>query len=328
MNKKLTAILTMSIISFFLLVPLKPVATATVFSENFSSGNFVNWSQAYLSPGSSQTVTDGAAHFIVPAPTGDSNTYSFVAKDGFSSTVNSTIVASQDIMVAKVPSGCPQGMGAIFFLYVCDTTDLRGNNGNFGVGIDGSGVWSLWIGGNSIYTYVFQTSGSAPASNTWFHVTLTISNSAGTASLTVNGETVITAAQQQFTDRTHAITLMSGMGEDWWRDGPRQQEIGVDEVKLDISDSPAPSSDHGPTLPPPAPTTTPNYNPTPPPTPTHTATLHPNSTTVIPPSTPSPSPSSKAMQPGSGVSFELNIAEVAVFAVLIAVSIIMLRHKR
>lgn len=256
-----------------------------VFSDDFSGGNFGNWSQTYMSSGSTQVVSDGIARFIVPSPPAGASTYSFLKKDGFTSTVNSTITATQDVYVTKVPRDCQLGNGAIFFLYVCDSLDISGNYGNVGVGIDGSGVWSLWIGGTSVYTYLFQTVGAAPASNTWYHIELTINNAAGTVALAVNGVVVITAAQQQFNDKTHTVSLMVGMGEDWWSAGSGQQEVDVDNVGLDISDAtstPAPT-----TLPLPASTPTPNL-----PTQTPTATPDPTATPK-----PAPTPPTQPPQP-------------------------------
>ncbi|MCL4429760.1 MAG: LamG domain-containing protein [Chloroflexi bacterium] len=280
MNKKSSAIFAALVISLTIAASIQFAVAVPVFSDNFSSDNFAGWSQTYLSPGSTQTVSNGIARFTVPTPLAGTSTYSFLKKDGFTSTVNSTITAAQDVYVTKVPNGCQLGNGAIFFLYVCDSSDISGNQGNVGVGIDGSGVWSLWIGGTSAYNYTFQTAGAAPASNTWYHVELTINNSAGTVALAVNGLVVISAAQQQFTDRTHAVSLMVGMGEDWWSAGSGQQEVDVDNVVLSISDAtstPAPT-----TLPTPASTPTPNL-----PTQTPTATPDPTATTKP---TPKPTP--------------------------------------
>lgn len=170
-------------------------------------------------------------------PQAGARTFSFIRTEGFLSTVNSTIIATQNVYFSKIPNGCPPGNGAIFFLYVCDSSDIGGNNGNFGVGIDGSGVWSLWIGGNLTYNYVFQTEGALPVSNTWYHVVLTVDNSAGKATLTVNGIVVIASDQQQFTDGNHYVSLMSGMGENWWSDGTGEQEAAVGNVSLEISDA-------------------------------------------------------------------------------------------
>ena len=75
-----------------------------VFSDDFSSGSFANWSKTYVSSDSSQTVTDGTARFIVPTPIGGNVTYSYLQKDGFTSTPNSTIIATQDVYVTKVLS--------------------------------------------------------------------------------------------------------------------------------------------------------------------------------------------------------------------------------
>ena len=177
MTGKLLAAFALAMFLSFALTQ-QPAAAATVFTESFSAENFAAWSQSRLTSGATQTVSNGVARFIVPTPQGGNCTYSFVVRDGFTSTINSTIVAAQDIYVSKVPHGCPQGNGAIFFLYVCDSADLGGNQGNVGVGIDGSGVWSLWIGGMTVYSYVFQSSGALPASNTWYRVGLTIDNSA------------------------------------------------------------------------------------------------------------------------------------------------------
>jgi hypothetical protein len=230
----------LTIVVLLLLATSQPAVAITVFSDNFSSGTFAGWSQTFVSSGSSQTVSGGIARFTVPTPNGGDYSYSFVEKSGFTSTPNSAITASQDIYVAKVPNSCPQGMGAIFFLYVCDSNDLRGNLGNFGVGIDGSGVWSLWIGGNTVYTYLFQTSGTLPVSDVWYHVVLTIDNSARTVALSVNGITVISSSQNEFTDGVHPLSLMTGMGECWWSGASGQQEVDVTNVKLDISDATSP----------------------------------------------------------------------------------------
>ncbi len=236
MNKKLIAFF-FGLLAFLLLAPTHFVGAVGVFWDDFSSGSFAGWTAVNASLGSSQTVTNGVARFTVPAPIGGEVTYSSVIKDGFFCSVNSTIIAEQEVNVTLVPWGCPRGNGAIFFFYVCDSTDLGGGNGNFGVGIDGSGMWSLWIGGPTEYSYVFQTAGLPPVSNTWYHITLTVNNSAGTVLLAVNNQMVISAEQQEFTDKTHPITLMSGIGENWWSAGPRQIEVDVDNVKLDISDA-------------------------------------------------------------------------------------------
>jgi hypothetical protein len=239
MNIKRLALLAIALVSVAVFVVASVVSAPTVFSDDFSSGGFASW-KTNLSPGASQTVSNGVARFVVPTPTGGTVTYSGIIKDGFISTPNSSIIASQDILVTRIPNGCSEGNGAIFFLYICDSTDLAGNYGNVGVGIDGSSAWSLWIGGNLTYTYVFQTSGSAPLSNTWYHIVLVVDNSAGLVTLSVNDKVVISATQQQFTDRNHPISLMSGLGEDWWSSCVgSQQEIAVDNVRLDISDADA-----------------------------------------------------------------------------------------
>lgn len=239
-NRKWVAALVVSLLLLFVVFyASRWVSAASVFTDDFSAGTFSGWSQTRMSPSSSQGVSGGVARFVVPTPAGGSLTYSYLIKDGFTSTVNSTITASQDILVKQVPSGCVEGNGAIFFLYVCDSADLSGDLGNIGVGIDGSGVWSLWIGGNATYVYIFQTQGSPPASNTWYHIVLTIDNSARIVSLSVDGKTVVSATQQQFTDRTHQFSLMSGLGEDWWSGSAGPLEVDVDNVRLDVSDADA-----------------------------------------------------------------------------------------
>ena len=173
------------------------------FSDDFSSGNFDSWTQ-YLSPTASMSVINGVAQFNTPSG-GNGNMYAYIQRNGFTATINSTITASQDLFVPTVPQGFATGNGAIFFLYV---TDAAGpNSGNIAVGIDGSDAWSLWVGGNLTYKYVFQTTGATPQSYTWYHIVLTINNSAQTTSLAVNGTTVITANQQQFTDRNSFCQL-------------------------------------------------------------------------------------------------------------------------
>jgi len=223
--------------SVSLLISTEPASAVGVFSENFANGNFSGWSQTFISPGSDQIIDSGVAYFTVPTPIGGDYSYSFIEKNGFTSTPNSTIIASQDIRVTKVPHGDSQGLGAIFFFYLCDSTDLRGTLGNFGVGIDGSGVWSLWIGGNTVYTYLFQTTGTTPVSNTWYHVVLTVDNAAGTVVLSVNGVNVITSNQAEFTNKVHLLSLMVGMGECWWSSGSGQQGVDITNIKLDISDA-------------------------------------------------------------------------------------------
>lgn len=236
LNRKLPSVLA---ILLFLSVAAMPFCDAgVVFSDNFSSGNFAAWTQTVVGPGASQTVANGLARFVVPAPASAGVcTYSLLRAEGFTSTPNSTIVASADFYFTKVPNGLPQGSTAIFFFYLCDSTDLSGNLGNFGVGIDACSAWAIWIGGNPIYTYVVQSAGAAPVSNMWYHLDLTVDNSAGTVALVVNGVAVIFAAQAQFTDRVHPVTLIVGMGEDWWWQGMGQHEVDVSNVRLDISDA-------------------------------------------------------------------------------------------
>lgn len=239
-NRKWVAVLVVSLLLLFVVFyASRWVSAASVFRDDFSAGNFAGWSQTRMSAGSSQTVSGGVARFVVPTPSGGYVSYSYLVKDGFTSTVNSTIIASQDILVKQVPNGCAEGNGAIFFFYVCDSADLAGDLGNVGVGIDGSGVWSLWVGGNASYVYIFQTQGSLPANNTWYHIILTVDNSAGLVSLSVDGKNVVSATQHQFTDRTHQFSLMCGLGEDWWSGGVGPMEIDVDNVRLDVSDAEA-----------------------------------------------------------------------------------------
>jgi hypothetical protein len=299
------------------------VSAAPVFYDDFSAGTFAGWSQTRIGSGSSQTVEGGVARFIVPTPPGGSVSYSYLIKDGFTSTVNSTITASQDILVKQVPNGCLEGNGAIFFLYICDSSDLAGNLGNFGVGIDGSSVWSLWIGGATVYTYIFQTQGSPPASNTWYHVALTVDNSAGIVSLAVDGKVVISATQQQFTNRTHQFSLMSGLGENWWSNGPSQLEIKVDNVRLDVSDAdtwvtPSPASP--PTSKAPSPATT---------APTHSATPNPsNNAAPTYGSTPSQSPFPTDMKTSKEPSIPLWLAAPVIVAVVILCGVLFALKKR
>lgn len=277
-NRKWVAALVVSLLLLFVVFySSQRVSASTVFSDDFSSGAFSNWSQTHISPGSSQSVTGGVARFIVPTPTGGFVSSSYLVKDGFTSTVNSTITASQDILVKQVPYGCIEGNGAIFFLYICDSSDLSGDLGNVGVGIDGSGVWSLWVGGNKSYIYIFQTQGPLPANNTWYHVVLTIDNSAGLVSLSVDGRTVVSATQRQFTDRTHPFSLMSGLGEDWWSGCIGPLEINLDNVRLDVSDVQATVTEAPTTAPTNSYTQSPASN-APTPAPTHNSTSNPTVT--------------------------------------------------
>lgn len=324
MNKTLVAFLALVFLSFLLAAPLKPADASTVFSDNFSNGNFERWSRSLVIRGANQIVSNEVARFIVLPPIAGTSTYSYVVKDGFTSTVNSTIVASQNVLVTNIPKGEPQGNGAIFFFYICDSTNLNGNYGNIGVGIDGSSVWSLWIGGSEVYSYCFQTAGSPPASNTWYHLVLTINNPQQTVSLAVNGVVVITALQQQFTDKTHPISLMSGMGENWWSAGTGQLELQVDNVQLNILDL---DDLHGPfSIPPPVHTAKPYHNPSPAPAPTLMHT--PNGSSAPSSSSPALNPASSLKQPGIGISFDLTIAQVIILAVLIVLLVAILWHKR
>ncbi|HSV49453.1 MAG TPA: LamG-like jellyroll fold domain-containing protein [Candidatus Acidoferrales bacterium] len=323
MNKKWAAIPIAAIILVSVAFALSRWAMATtVFTEDFSSGGFSNWSRTRISPGSTQTVNGGVAQFVVPTPAGGAVTYSFLVKDSFASTVNSTITASQDVLVTKVPSGCGQGNGAIFFLYICDSADLGGNYGNIGVGIDGSSVWSLWIGGNQTYSYVFQSAGSAPVSNTWHHVVLVVDNSAGRVALSVDGTVVISGPQRQFTDRPHTISLMSGMGESWWSDCIGPQEIDVDNVRLDISDAVSGGSS---TVTVNSPTTKPARSSTPAPTqtviPTPSVTARPS----LPLLTQSPMPTFEVLKEGG---FPLWVVVPVIVAVIVGGGVLVMLKKR
>jgi len=324
MNKPLAAFLTLMFLSFLLVGILKPAEAAVVFTDAFSDGNFNQWSQFKVVTGATQIVQEGVARFIVPPPVGGTSSYSFVVKDGFTSTTSSVIVASQDIQLSNIPNGATQGNSAIFFLYICDSTNLNGNYGNVGVGIDGSSVWSLWIGGMDVYSYIFQTAGSAPVSNTWYHLVLTVNNIEQTVSLEVNGIVVISAPQQQFTNKTHPISLMVGMGEDWWCDGT-SLELQVDNVHLDISDS---EGSNNPSTSTPASTPLVTRNPSP--SPTQPITQTPN---VTPSPTLSPSPLPLNPTPTSpltklpDVTLDSTILPVTVFTVLIVLVAVLLLLK-
>lgn len=328
-NRKWVAALIVSLLLLFVVFYASRWASAAaVFSDDFSAGTFAGWSQTRISPGSSQTVSNGIARFVVPTPTGGSLTYSYLIKDGFTSTVNSTIIASQDIQVKQVPNGCIEGNGAIFFLYICDSADLSGDLGNVGVGIDGSGVWSLWVGGNTTYVYIFQTQGPLPANNTWYHIVLTVDNSAGLVSLSVDGKTVVSATQRQFTDRTHQFSLMSGLGEDWWSGCVGPLEIDVDNVRLDVSDAAATITEAPTTLPP---TSNPQSPATDAPTvaPTHTSTPNPT-VTAVPTnfsSVPSQSATPTDMQTSES-GFPLWLLVPLLVAVLVCFGILFVLKKR
>jgi hypothetical protein len=284
MKKPLAAFLVLGFLSVLLVTTPNPVVGAIVFTDSFSSGNFGQWSLCNVTAGANQIVNEGVARFSVPQPVGGTSSYSFIVKDGFTSTANSIIVAKEDVFLSDVPSGSAQGNSAIFFLYICDSTNLNGNYGNVGVGIDGSNVWSLWVGGCDVYSYVFQTAGSAPVSNTWYHLVLTVNNPDQRVTLEVNGAPIISVPQQQFTEKNHPVSLMVGMGENWWSNGPKL-EIGIDNVQLDISDSISPT----------APVSTPKSasTPNPIPMPTVNPTMHPTHT----PSTETPTVNSTTATP-------------------------------
>ncbi len=205
---------------------------------------------------------------------------------------------------------------------------MAGNYGNFGVGIDGSSVWSLWIGGNLTYTYVFQTSGSTPQSNTWYNIVLTVDNSAGVVTFSVDDKVVISATQQQFTDKNHPITLMSGLGEDWWSSCVGPQEIAVDNVRLDISDAdtwltPNPTS-------PPQTSTTNDLTPIPTQKattipPTHTPTATPS---TLPTSAPSPTTPQTTIQATEQDGLPTWILLPVAIAVAVCAVVLFLLKKR
>ncbi len=227
-NKKLAVIFVVIIVlSLFVVIQLR------LPNWGFSS-NIIDTGIAYVSSGASQSVSNGVAHFIVPSPEAGNYSYSYLQKSGFTSTANGTIVATGDFYFSDVPNGYKQGDNAIFFFYVVDSVGGQ-NSGNIAVGVDGSGVWSLWIGGYPIYNYVFQTVGPYPADATWHHIVLTVDNSARAVTLQANGIVVINVEQNQFTDKTHPISFWIGIGEDWWCNGPELLEVYVGNVKLEIS---------------------------------------------------------------------------------------------
>ena len=246
--------------------------SGVVFSDDFISGNFNQWTTKYTSTGASQSVSSGTAQFN--APSGGNGVSSYVGKSSFSSTSTGVITASQDIYMTEVPSGFSAGLGAIFILAILDTS----NNGNILVSVDGSQKWGIYIG-ESTFTYALQTSGPNPQSRTWYHLDLTIDNPNQKVTLAVNGSTVVSATQNQFTGSTHSIDLATGIIQDWCNNG-RTHQLQVDNVKLGMSGST-----------PPTPTPTPTINPTISPTPIPTATPTPNPTvTPTPTINPSPTP--------------------------------------
>jgi outer membrane biosynthesis protein TonB len=266
----------------------------TVFSDDFSSGNFSKWTSSYNDPGTSQNVANGAAHFFTPK--GGNGVYVFEEYNGSISTVNSVITVSSDVYMPKVPKGFTATNGAIFFLSIADVTGE--NNGNLEVGIDGSDVWSLYLHGWPIFNYVFQTAGAKPADATWYHVVLTADNAAQTATVAINGTTVINVSQQEFTDKTHTMSLIIGY-EDFCNDGT-PHEVDYDNVQMSISDASSPTPTPTPTATPtptpsPTPTTTPTPTATPTPTPSPSSTPTPTASptpTVTPSPSPTPTPTS------------------------------------
>ncbi len=200
------------------------------FSDDFYSQSFNRWTLQNQTAGAGMSIINGVACFTTPI--GANGTYSYVQENGFISNINSTITASQDVYLSGFSGGFTTGNGAIFFLYVIDASGQNG--GNIAVGIDGSDVWGLWIGGFPIYNYVFQTAGTLPQIGAWSHVVLTINNLAQTVNLAINGTTVIKVIQHQFTDETHSVNLISGIGEDWNSVG-KASDLEIDNVQLDIS---------------------------------------------------------------------------------------------
>lgn len=342
MNRKIIALATLIIIAFSALSFFEPGKGALVFSDNFGSGSFSGWRTCMMN-GSSQTITNGIAHFITPTPPNGQATYSYLLKDGFISTPNSTIIASEDIFLPKVPAGCAQGDGAFFFFYICDSTDLAGSLGNFGVGVDGSQQWSLWIGGSQVYTYLFQTAGALPVSGTWYHIMLIADNPSGTVTLVVNGTTVINAPQQQFTNKTHSISLMTGMGEDWYCQVPGPHEIDVDNVQLNISDMqpiPSPTQTTEASLLSPTQTTNPTISATQPlenslapakqpaATPEPTTRPLPSDPTLNPTSNPTEVPANQTEKVSNLANFQLTlILFIAVFFIFCAVALSSFKKK-
>ena len=259
-------------------------AATTVFSDNFSSGNFNQWTTKYVGSGASQSVLSGIAQFNTPA--GGNGVYSYVVKSSFTFATSDVINASQDVYMTEVPRGFSSGLGAIFFFYVTDASSY--NSGRVMVGIDGSQKWGLYAGGDPTFTYTMQTSGSSPQSKTWYHLNLVIDNPNHKATLYVNGTAVINVTQNQFTDKTHSVILSVGIGEDYCNTG-RGHQLKVDNVKLDISGTsptPTPTPTASPT-PTPKPTVTPTPTPTATPTPTPTVTPTPKPTPTV---TPTPTP--------------------------------------
>ena len=88
------------------------VGAATVFSDDFISGNFNQWTSKYVGSGASQSVSNGVAQFNTPA--GGNGGYSYVIKSSFTSSTTDVVTASQDVYMTEVPRGFSSGLGAIF----------------------------------------------------------------------------------------------------------------------------------------------------------------------------------------------------------------------
>jgi hypothetical protein len=199
-----------------------------VFSDNFTSGNFNLWTTKAKSTGASQSVSNGIAQFNTPLGSGR---YSYIQKSSFSLKTTQVITSTQDVYLSNVPSGLRSGSNVIYILTIKDTTGY--NPRNIQVALDGSQKWALSIGTSFSSTYSTQTSGSNPQSKTWYHLELTIDNPNHKATLTVNGTTVLSATQNQFTDRTHTISLSVGTVQDNYSNRQSHQ-TQVDNVKLSI----------------------------------------------------------------------------------------------
>jgi hypothetical protein len=199
-----------------------------VFSDNFTSGNFNQWTTKSKSTGASQSVSNGIAQFNTPS--GGNGKYSYVQKSSFTSKTTSVITATQDVYLSVVPSGLRSGSGTIYILTVKDTTGITPRI--IQVSFDGSQKWALSLG-TFPNTYTTQTSGSNPQSKTWYHLELKIDNPNHKATLSVNGTTVLSVTQTQFTDRTHTISLSVGIVQDNYNNRLSHQ-LQVDNVKLSI----------------------------------------------------------------------------------------------
>ena len=220
---------------------------ALVFSDNFSTNDFSNWTGTFTDIGASLNVATSVAHFYSPS----SGTSAYAYKTGFTVPTAGVLTITFDIKFNNLPTG---GWGDNE-LFVASVRDANWNkttmHDNIAIFVDGLHAWHIQSGGLSPW-YFDCSAGATTVSNTWYHMVLTYDIQSQVANLYQNGTDVLpfdfsnyynhngAYGLQLFSDSVHSAQAMTGVILTQAMAGNIARDIYITNFSLDIT-APAPT---------------------------------------------------------------------------------------